>query len=340
MIQNLLQIWSRYHKQPKAVLCSVIAWKGSVPRKDYPMMLVLEDGTLLGTIGGGSMELKISQSAMRMIDSIGAEVFDFDMTGKDVEADMGLCGGTLKVLVEPFTQSIQTFYEEMLLQAGHNQKLMVKLNIHGKEMVRVEREMIVHKKDIQEPDTELQSRLKSIFENQRTKFIDSEEVQILMWQSFTPPTIHIFGAGHVGQATADLAHFNDLPVIVHDDRMGLLTSERFPHAQRLQASFPINREDDFGISDRDFVLIASREHKHDRELLATILQTPPAYLGLVSSARKWKLLSESLNNDGFSDELLNRVHAPVGLDINAQTVPEIAVSIISEMISVYRTSAS
>ncbi len=336
MINSLLKQWKARGGKHKAMLCSVVAWKGSVPRKDYPMMLVLDDGTLLGTIGGGSMELKVSQAALEMIPRAESTLFDFDMTGNDVDADMGLCGGTLKVLVEPFSLELETFYTDMLKQSAQNQKLMVKLHLSGHTPTHVHRQIVTSRKDIEETEADLEKRLRELYENQLTRALIHGESLYLMWQVFSPPTIHIFGAGHVGQAVAQLAHFNELQVKVYDDRTQLITAERFPYAERLQTEFPINREALSRIPKQDFILIASREHKHDRQLLSHALKISVRYIGLVSSARKWKLLSENLHSSGFAEEDLARVHAPVGLDIDAQTVPEIAISILSEIISVYR----
>ncbi len=340
MIQSLLHLWQSYRDNNKAMLCSVVEWKGSVPRKDYPMMLVIDDGTLLGTIGGGSMELKVSRAALQMTSSPAASLFDFDMTGTDVEADVGLCGGSLKVLVEPFSPELEAFYQDMLGQSAQNQKLMVDLRISGSSPAQVDRKIVTSRKAINEADKDLENRLKAIFENQLTRSFVSDESLRLMWQVFSPPALHIFGAGHVGQAVAHLAHFNELQVKVYDDRIELLTPERFPYAERLRTEFPIKREDISHIPERDFILIASREHKHDRQLLAHSLEISARYIGLVSSARKWKILSESLYSGGFSQEDLARVHAPVGIDIDAQTVPEIAISILSEIISVYRGNST
>lgn len=336
MIKSLLSQWQAHSHNRQAMLCSVVEWKGSVPRKDYPMMLVLNDGRLFGTIGGGSMELKVSQAALKMDSASGATLFDFDMTGTDVDADVGLCGGSLKVLVEPFSSELEAFYEDMLLQFAANQKLMVKLHIAGASSVQVKRQIVVSRHSIEDIDADLEKRLRGIFENQLTRSLVYDDSLFLMWQVFTPPTLHIFGAGHVGQAVAQLAHFNELQVKVYDDRTELITPERFPYAERLQTEFPIKREAVSHIPERDFVLIASREHRHDRELLAHAIEISARYIGLVSSARKWKLLSENLHSGGIDLEKLARIHAPVGIDIDAQTVPEIAISILSEIISVYR----
>ena len=303
-------------------------------------MLVLDDGSLLGTIGGGSMELKVSQAALAMNSTSSATLFDFDMTGTDVNANVGLCGGTLKVLVEPFSAELEVFYQNMLLQFAENPKLMVKLHIAGASAVQVKRQIVTSRKAIAETDADLEERLRSIFENQLTRSLIHNESLYLMWQVFAPPTLHIFGAGHVGQSVAQLAHFNELQVKVYDDRTGLITPERFPYAERLKTEFPIKREALAHIPEQDFILIASREHKHDRELLAQAINISARYIGLVSSARKWKLLSENLHSTGIALEDLARVHAPVGIDIDAQTVPEIAVSILAEIISVYRNKSA
>jgi len=335
MLEVLLQQWSRKRAQ-KAVLCSVIEWKGSVPRKDYPMMLVLEDGSILGTIGGGSMELKVTKAATDLIGKSHSHLFNFDMTGTDVHADVGLCGGTLKVLVEPFSAKLQEFYNNMLKQMAENRKLMVQVSLNSTDEVTVNRRLITKRLDISETDPVLRNIVQQIYENQQTKAFEYAEHRYLIWQPFTPPVIHIFGAGHVGQSVATLAHFNDLQVRVYDDRSELMTSARFPHAKMIKIRFPIKWEDVPAIDVHDFVLIASREHKHDRELLSGLLKTPPKYIGLVSSSRKWKILGESLSSSGITDEAISKVHAPVGLNISAQTVPEIAISIMSEIIGVYR----
>lgn len=340
MIKTLLKQWQTRKAHHEAMLCSVVEWKGSVPRKDYPMMLVLDNGDLLGTIGGGSMELKISQTALEMIGQTTSALFDFDMTGNDVEAEAGLCGGTLKVLVEPFTPELASFFKQMLQQSSQDQTLMVRLSIPLTGNADVQRQMITSREMIRHDDPEIEKKLQAVYENQLSRSFSHADMLHLMWQVFSPPTIHIFGAGHVGQAVAFLAHFNEIPVNVYDDRTELLTSDRFPYAKRVQTKFPIIREALEVIPKQDFVLIASREHRHDRQLLAHALAIDPRYIGLVSSERKWKLLSQSLHADGVPPAKLDKVHAPVGIDIDAETVPEIAMSIVAEMIAVYRGRSS
>lgn len=340
MIELLLKEWQTKHRGEQAMLCSVVSWKGSVPRKDYPMMLVMEDGTILGTIGGGSMELKVITLANEILPNSISQLLDFDMTGDDVDGDIGLCGGTLRVLVEPFTPELDSFYSRLVEKSWGQDRLMVKLQVHQEDPIQVSRQLIKSPEDLLCSDVDLTEKLKYSYHQPHTTSFQYDDSLFLIWQGFAPPTLHIFGAGHVGQAVAEIAHFNDLRVKVYDDRTELITPLRFPHATRLETGFPIKREIFSRLSLNDFILIASREHKHDRELLSHALKTQSRYIGLVSSTRKWKLLAANLTSLGYDDQALSRVRAPVGIDIGAQTVPEIAMSILSEIIAVYRGESS
>ena len=144
--------------------------------------------------------------------------------------------------------------------------------------------------------------------------------------------LHIFGAGHVGTSVAKLAGFIDLDVTIYDDRTDLANSERFPDAKNIYTDpFPVIVQKTV-INPQDYVLIATRGHRNDLEMMRWLITIDFKYLGLVSSRRKWQLLIDKLKEEGVSDEQLDRVHAPVGLNINSETVPEIAVSIIAEII--------
>lgn len=336
MNSRMMDAWAKTPSDMRAVLCSVVQWKGSIPRKDYPLMLVLENGSLLGTIGGGSMEMKVSQAALAMMGQDEIQLFDFDMTGSDVTADIGLCGGSLKVLVEPFSFRLEHFFSDLNDALLKKTKSMVLLQIKRHPLLSTTRKLIQKTHDLPQLDGKLNPKLRSAFEGQRTMVMDDRDQITLLWQPFSAPDLHIFGAGHVGQAVAHLAHYNEIGVHIYDDRPGLMTPQRFPHAERVPTQFPLDWTTLPPIPSSDLILIASREHRHDKELLSGLLKIDRFYLGLVSSARKWALLRKALATEGIPQKRLEQVLAPVGLDIQAQTIPEIAVSIISQMIAVYR----
>jgi xanthine dehydrogenase accessory factor len=143
----------------------------------------------------------------------------------------------------------------------------------------------------------------------------------------------IVGAGHVGQAVAGLAAESDFDVWVIDDRSQYASAERFPTAQRILVG-PIDEVlASLEVTPNTYALIVTRGHGHDQEALYRLAPTPAPYVGLIGSKRKIKLIFESLCDAGIAEADLERVAAPVGLDIGAQTVPEIAISIVAELIA-------
>jgi len=143
----------------------------------------------------------------------------------------------------------------------------------------------------------------------------------------------IVGAGHVGQAVAALAAQADFDVWVVDDRHQYANPERCPTARRLIVG-PIDEVlPALEISPHTYALIVTRGHGHDQEALYHLAPTAAPYVGLIGSSRKIKMIYESLREAGVSDEALARVAAPVGVDIGSQTVPEIAISIVAELIA-------
>jgi xanthine dehydrogenase accessory factor len=148
-------------------------------------------------------------------------------------------------------------------------------------------------------------------------------------------TLFIVGGGHVGQAVARLAAEVGFAVWVLDDRASYASRERFPQAERLLVG-------DIGVTLRQlaptlgpsvYCLIVTRGHHHDEEALSHLAPTAAGYVGMIGSKRKIKLIFEDLLAQGLAPEGLERVYAPLGFDIGSQTVPEIAVSIVAELIA-------
>jgi xanthine dehydrogenase accessory factor len=143
----------------------------------------------------------------------------------------------------------------------------------------------------------------------------------------------IVGAGHVGQAVAGLAAQADFDVWVVDDRHQYACRERFETAQRILVG-PIDKTiRSLEITALTYALIVTRGHGHDQEALYLLAPTAASYLGLIGSRRKIRLIYENLREAGINEADLNRVTAPVGLEIGSQTVPEIAISIVAELIA-------
>jgi xanthine dehydrogenase accessory factor len=149
------------------------------------------------------------------------------------------------------------------------------------------------------------------------------------------PRIHlvIVGAGHVGKAVADLASQADFDVSVIDDRAQYANRERFPTAARILVGQFDELLSGLEVTPHTYALIVTRGHGHDQEALYHLVRKPAGYVGLIGSRRKIRLIFDGLRDAGIGEADLMRVTAPVGLDIGSQTVPEIAISIVAQLIA-------
>ena len=148
----------------------------------------------------------------------------------------------------------------------------------------------------------------------------------------------IVGAGHIAQPLAHMGALLGFRVSVLDDRPDFATRERCPDAEHVfQADFddPFR---DAKLHERSHVLLVTRGHKYDYACLVRALRVdpPPAYIGMIGSRRRVRATYVQLLDEGFDREQLDRIHAPVGLDIGAETPEEIAVSVVAELVKVRR----
>lgn len=154
------------------------------------------------------------------------------------------------------------------------------------------------------------------------------------------PVLLIAGAGHVGQALGELAAKLEFRVVVIDDRAEFASAERFPSAEKRIVGDIENELRNFPIDPSTFIVIVTRGHARDGQALAAVVDSPARYVGLIGSKRKIKTIFDDLHAQGVSIEKLSRVHAPIGYDIGAVTVNEIAVSIAAELIAKRRGDRS
>jgi xanthine dehydrogenase accessory factor len=148
------------------------------------------------------------------------------------------------------------------------------------------------------------------------------------------PTVYLFGGGHISLFLARIVAMIGFRLVVADDRVDFANAERFPDADDLWV------KDFRGIVDKGllgpdaYVVIVTRGHLYDKEVLYQVLQEETAYVGMIGSRRKRDMIYRNLAREGISQAQLSSVHSPIGLDIGANTPEEIAVSIAAELISV------
>jgi xanthine dehydrogenase accessory factor len=232
------------------VLATIVATEGSVPRHAGTKMIVYTDGSTLGTVGGGKVEVAIGIDALRALERNEPELRRYKLQDPK-QGDPGVCGGMMTVYLEPY---------------------------------------------------------------------------------MTPHTIFVIGCGHVGKAVVDLAHWLGYRTVAVDDRAELVTADALPNADVRFAGSVTDAIAAHPITENTSVVVVTRSHELDAEITPALLDTPARYVGVMGSRRRWNSTRKLLGSGGVPQDALERIHNPIGLDIGAETVEEIAVSIMSEVI--------
>ncbi len=172
--------------------------------------------------------------------------------------------------------------------------------------------------------------------------VGGETVRVFVEAHLPPDELLVVGAGHIGVPLARLGALLGFRVTVLDDREEFADEARFPEAARViraELEPPADPFADVRVTPRSYVVLVTRAHRYDYDCLSRLLapdRPEPRYVGMIGSRRRVRAAFEALLDEGFSRERLARVHAPIGLDIGAETPEEIAVSIAAELVRVRR----
>lgn len=151
-----------------------------------------------------------------------------------------------------------------------------------------------------------------------------------------PPTMVIFGAGHIAQPLSRIGKIVGYRIVVVDDREHFASRDRFPEADDIMAMDFSEAVDSLNINPTTYLVLITRGHKHDELILRKVLGTKAAYIGMIGSRRRVAAVLSSLMRDGYSQKLIDQVHTPIGLRIGSQTPEEIALSIAAEVVKLRR----
>jgi xanthine dehydrogenase accessory factor len=151
------------------------------------------------------------------------------------------------------------------------------------------------------------------------------------------PKVVVFGAGHVGKAVAHLAGWLGFRVVVADDRKGFATESDVPEAERRLTCALEELPDRLDIDEQTYLILTTRGVPVDAAGLPALLESPAGYIGVIGSRRRWETTVQELVEAGVEKEKLRRVTSPMGLELNAETPEEIALSIMAEIVMLRRS---
>jgi xanthine dehydrogenase accessory factor len=158
------------------------------------------------------------------------------------------------------------------------------------------------------------------------------QLEVFVEPLIPKPVVVVIGSGHVGKAVAYLAHWLGFYVVVNDDRPEFCTPEAVPGGDEYHAVPMAELPEKMNITPWTYLVLTTRGVDVDVKGLPVLLDSSAAYIGVIGSRRRWTMTRKKLLEDGFPAEKLDRIHSPIGLELNAETPEEIAVSILAELI--------
>lgn len=344
MIDILTELIRLAETGTDCVLCTLVETRGSTPQKAGATMLVLPDGSQRGTLGGGCVEAEVKQRALRGLPNHNPELLTFHLDDNYGWDDGLICGGRMTILAQPVSARQQAnsslaYFKRFRDLAATGQGCTEALLLQETSAVGAGSRFLFDAKALASASLHSDSAPGILTQNlipllQRPRPYARQGVAYL--PLLPRIRVLIVGGGHVGQAVGKLAADADFDVWVLDDREQYASQERFPLAQRrivgdIGATLRELRSTE--VTPSTYALIVTRGHAHDEEALYHLATTPAGYVGMIGSKRKIRLIFDDLIAKGIPRESLARVHAPLGLNIGSQTVPEIAISIVAELIA-------
>jgi xanthine dehydrogenase accessory factor len=313
--QYLTEFLTQDLKEEGAILATIAGVKGSAPREVGAKMVILGNGEIFSTIGGGAGEAKVIQMAQQVLISGQKQWVEIDLSGVASKKVEGVCGGQMRVWLEKWSgKSAIALLQSVLETIKRGQAI----------------------------------NLVTPFENDQSPYllglndpIPSSEVAFV--ETLTPPPLLlIVGAGHVGEQLAKVAHAIGFQIAVQDDRSEWANSTRYAIAFKIFTD-PIKTVLDHLKGHRDlYVALVTRGYQYDLEALEMLLknhlqnQINCRYIGMIGSKKRVRFVLQALEKKGVSTVQFPNLYAPIGLDIGALTPEEIAVSIAAELILVRR----
>lgn len=339
-MRELLPVLDRWRNEQKQIaLATVVRIYGSAPLPLGAKMAVSSAGEMAGSVSGGCVEGAVVQEALAAI-AVGQPKLLTYGIADELAQSVGLaCGGTIEVFVEPLADPVYQRFEDTAL-AGQLVALATVLTgstLGAKLLLLPDQRSVGSLRDpslddaVQERARTLLAALQSARLTVETEagavevFIDVQPPQLRLW---------IVGAVHIASTLVTYARTLGFFTIVIDPRTAFATPERFAHADQLIARWPDAVFAEASLDESACVVALTHDEKIDNPALAAALRSPARYIGALGSRKTHAKRIDALKALGLEDAQIARIHAPVGLDINARRPEEIALAIMAEIVAV------
>lgn len=240
--------------------------------------------------------------------------------------------------------SNENIYKNLLniLNNGKKAVMITTSNYNGENNGYSRNEILLTEDDLYTKlmnlEEDLRKRALNVLETGKLEFINNQDKGTVIIEPYFPePKLIVLGGGHISKPLVEFASKVGFSVTVIDDRLSFANPNRFPDAENVICESFETCFEMLNINKSSFVVIVTRGHRHDMLCLKQTLKYDTGYVGMIGSKRRIKITREQLLNEGYSKEQLDKVNAPIGLDINAVSPEEIAISILAQLISYKRS---
>lgn len=348
-IQVILKKILRFAPDEKAVLATVVDVKGSSYRLPGAKMLIGEQGESYGTVSGGCLEADVLERAKRILKTGKPEIFVYDTTGDDDSVfalNMG-CRGVVRILLEPISAAGETakfWWNCFVTRSGGAIATLISTGTENPDAIRKNRLFISNERTTDLSDSNYPPQLagdclewinkgfshSKIYET--AAGVDEYFIDVVK----PPLNLLIFGAGADAVPLCQTAKNIGWLVSVIDHRAAFATSERFPAADEIVVTRPENLDGKLTIDENTAAVVMTHNYEHDKNVLKFLLNSDAFYVGALGPKKRAENILGEWRAAGarFSSAQLDKLYAPVGLDIGADAPETIALSIVAEIQSV------
>jgi xanthine dehydrogenase accessory factor len=284
-------------------------------------MVMAPDGRFEGSVSGGCVEGEVIAEAESILADGKPKTLSFGVAD-DTAWQVGLpCGGEIKVFVERLAAGEGLQLIERALDARSNRRgILVRTRLDSGQREFFER-----------GDERADALVRQHLDAGESELLETPEGEVFLHALVPPARVLVIGATHIGQILAQLVKLTGHEVIVIDPRTAFAAEARFPDI-RLDTEWPQDSIPKIGLDPYTAVVALAHVGHIDDEALKLALRSSCFYIGALGSKRTHAKRMQRLKDAGFTDEEIARIHCPIGINIGAQSPPEIAVSIMAEVV--------
>jgi xanthine dehydrogenase accessory factor len=324
----------------KIAVATLVSTRGTTPRKEGAKMVVDERGSVLGSVTiGGCVDAEVIQQSADVLGTMRPRLLELNL-GDEEAWEIGLtCGGTIEVLVEPVAldrpdDPAGRLYERLRAHAASGGRGAMVTRLDGDTSDK----LLVLDSGATEGtlgdarlDGPAVAEARDAIGRGASRVAALEHGRVFIDVVAPPALLLVVGAGHVAMPLTSLARILGYRTVVIDGRPRFATRERFPQVDELRVGIPSELVKEYPVLPSSALVLVAHDYKYDIPVLKHALDSDVGYVGMLGSARRGATILKLLAEDGVSEDKLERVHVPIGLDLGARTAAEIGLAVLAEI---------